>query len=64
MFIIHAAIVKMHRVETWMPREGVCIINVWGYTKILPFVLSCFANMLNYGISSVLWTPFSAKTPL
>ena len=47
---MHAAIVNMHGVETWMPREGICIINVWGYTKILPFVLSCFADMLNYGI--------------
>ena len=47
--------------QTCMPREGVCIINVWGYTEILPFVLSCFANTLNYGISSVCGPHFHWK---
>ena len=56
---MHAAIVNMHRVETYMYNK-----RQWGYTEILPFVLSCFAYMLNYGISSVLWAPSSLKTPL
>ena len=33
-----------------------------GYKEILPFVLFGFANMLNYGIYSGLWSPFSLKT--
>ena len=33
-----------------------------GYKEILPFVLFGFANMLNYGIYSDLWSPFSLKT--
>ena len=41
-----------------------CIINVWGFSEILPFVLFCFVNMLSYGISSVLLAPFSLKTIL
>ena len=41
-----------------------CIINVWGFAEILPFVLFCFVNMLSYGISSVLLAPFSLKTIL
>ena len=40
--------------------------NSWyitgGYTEILPFVLLGFANVLNYGIYSGLWSPFSLKT--
>ena len=42
--------------------------NSWyitgGYTEILPFVLLGFANVLNYGIYSGLWSPFSLKTLL
>ena len=26
----------------WKESKHVCIINVWGYTEILPFVLFCF----------------------
>lgn len=33
-----------------------------GYKEILPFVLFGLANMLNYGIYSDLWSPFSLKT--
>ena len=41
-----------------------CIISIWGFPEILPFAWFCFANMLRYGISSVLWAPFSLKTIL
>ena len=41
-----------------------CMINVWGFSEILPFVLFCFANVLSDGISSVLLAPFSLKTIL
>ena len=40
------------------------MINVWGYSEILPFILFCFSDMLNNGISSILWAPFSLKARL
>ena len=51
-------IVNMNRVE------HACIINVWGFTEILPFVLFCLPNTPAYGRSSVLWDSFSFKTLL
>ena len=58
---IHLLYMQQVCMQTCMPREGVCIINVWGYTEILPFVLYCFANTLNYGISSVCGPHFHWK---
>ena len=40
----------------WIESKHICMINVCGYTEILPYMY-----MLNYGISSVLWALFALK---
>ena len=50
----------MKRVETCMHNK---FMGLYG-NLTFRFVLFCFANMLNYGTSSLFWAPFSLKTLL